>query len=97
MMRPLTLFTAAALVTGCGSGPRPQLTAASPASPHASEAARFARTTSLRPDEATRKTSALLSAAQKEQEHWDAYGPVSGTPADTPKTDAKPGMKHDHH
>ena len=97
MIRPLTLFAAAALFAGCASAPLLPLTAASPASPRASEAAYFARTTSLRPDEATRKTGALLTAAQKEQEHWDAYGPVSGTPADAPKTDAKPEMKHDHH
>jgi len=97
MMRPLTLLTAAALLAGCGSSPRPPPTAVSPASPYAPEAAPFARTTSLRSDEATRTTRALLSAAQKEQEHWDAYGPVSGTPADAPKTDAKPEMKHDHH
>jgi hypothetical protein len=46
----------------------------------------------------TRKSRALLSAAQKEQENWDAYGPVSGTPEEAPKTDNKPATKkHEHH
>jgi hypothetical protein len=49
----------------------------------------------LRADDATRKSRAMLSAAQKEQEKWDAYGPVSGTPEDAPKNDAKPEKKHD--
>ena len=53
----------------------------------------MARQTSLRADDATRKSRELLSAAQKEQEHWDAYGPVSGTP----ETNTKPEMNHDHH
>jgi len=88
---------AAALLAGCASAPLPPLTAAHPASPDAPEGARLARRTSLRLDDATRKSHALLSAAQKEQEHWDAYGPVSGTPEDAPKTDAKPETKHDHH
>ena len=56
----------------------------------------MARQTSLHADDTTRKSRALLSAALKEQEYWDAYGPVSGTPGDAPKTDAKPEMKHDH-
>ncbi len=54
------------------------------------------RQTSLHADDATRKSRALLSAAQKEQEKWDDNGPVSGTPEDAPKTDAKPEMKHEH-
>ncbi len=95
MIRPIIFFAAAGLLAGCASAP-PPLTAASPASPQAPEGARIARTTSLRPDGTTRKTHALLSAAMKEQEKWDAYGPVSGTPEDAPKTDAKPEMKHDH-
>ena len=57
----------------------------------------MARQTSLRPDETTRKSSALLSAAKKEQERWDAYGPVSGTPEDAPKTEGKMDMKHMKH
>ena len=96
MIRSITFFAAAGLLAGCASAP-PPLSAASPASPQAPEGARITRMTSLRPDEATRKTNALLSAARKEQEKWDAYGPVSGTPEDAPKTDAKPEMKHDRH
>ncbi len=75
------------------------LTAASPASPEAPEGARVARQTSLSPDATTRKSNALLSAAQKEQTYWDDYGPVSGTPEDAPKTDGSTdmrNMKHDH-
>ena len=96
MSRPFTFFAIATLLAGCATAP-PSLTTAHPASPDAPEGARIARTTSLRADYATRKSHALLSAAQKEQEQWDQYGPVSGTPADAPKTNAKPEMKHDHH
>lgn len=69
--------------------------AAHPASPDAPEGARLARQTSLCADETTRKSHALLSAAQKEQEKWDAYGPVSGTPEDAPKEDMKMDGKMD--
>ncbi len=96
MIRPLTLFAIGALLAGCATTSPPPLTAASPASPDAPEGARLARQTSLRSDDTTRKSRALLSAAQKEQEKWDAYGPVSGTPEDAPKTNDKPEMKHDH-
>ena len=96
MTRLLTFLTAA-LLAGCATAPLLPLTAAHPASPDAPEGARLARQTSLRADDATRKSRSLLSAAQKEQEHWDAYGPVSGTPENAPKTDAKPEMKHDRH
>ena len=92
-MTKLPALFAAAFLAGCATA-RPPLTASHPASPAAPEGARVARTTSLRADDATRKTNAMLSAARKEQEHWDAYGPVSGTPEDAPKT--KPEMKHDH-
>ena len=95
MTRPLTFFVVTALFAGCATAP-PPLTADHPASPDAPEGARVARQTSLRTDDATRKSRTLLSAAQKEQEHWDAHGPVSGTPEDAPKADAKPKMKHDH-
>ena len=95
-MKRLLTFLTAAVLAGCASAP-PQLTASHPASPDAPEGARLARQTSLRADDATRKSHAMLSAAQKEQEHWDAYGPVSGTPEDAPKTNVKPEMKHDHH
>ena len=95
-MTRLFTFLAATLLAGCATAPPPPLTAAHPASPDAPEGARLARQTSLRADDTTRKSHAMLSAAQKEQEHWDAYGPVSGTPENAPKTDAKPEMKHDH-
>ena len=91
MTRPLTFFAAAALLAGCASAPPPPLTADHPASPDAPEGARLARQTSLRADDATRKSHAMLSAALKEQEHWDDYGPVSGTPEGAPK----PAMKMD--
>jgi hypothetical protein len=88
-------FCAAALFAGCATTP-PPLTLASPASPDAPEGARTPRQTSLSTDAMTRKTAALLSAAQKEQAHWNAYGPVSGNPEDEPKDTAKPEMKHEH-
>ena len=93
MFRRLTIL-AAALLAGCATAPPTPLTAAHPASPDAPEGARLARQTSLRADETTRKSHALLSAAQKEQEHWDDYGPVSGTPEDAPKTDGEMDMKN---
>ena len=96
-MTRLISFFAAALLAGCASAPPPPLTADHPASADAPEGARIARTSSLRADEATRKSRVLLSAAQEEQEQWDKFGPVSGTPADAPKTNGKPEMKHDHH
>ena len=95
MSRPLVIFSAAVLLAGCAAVPPPPLTAAHPASPDAPEGARLARQTSLRADETTRKSHALLSAAQKEQEKWDAYGPVSGTPEDVPKEDMKMDGKMD--
>ena len=95
-MTRLFTFLAITLLAGCATAPPPPLTAAHPASADAPEGARISRTTSLRADDTTRKSRALLSAAQKEQEKWDAYGPVSGTPENAPKTNAKPEMKHDH-
>ena len=96
-MTRLFTFLAITLLAGCATIPPPPLTAAHPASPDAPEGARLARQTSLRADDTTRKSHAMLSAAQMEQEHWDAYCPVSGAPEDAPKTNAKPEMKHDHH
>ncbi|HSI14237.1 MAG TPA: hypothetical protein VK961_19465 [Chthoniobacter sp.] len=87
---------AAALLAGCATTP-PPLTSASPASPEAAEGARVPRQSSLRADDLTQKTAVLLSAARKEQQHWDAYGPVSGSPEEEPKdTTTQPNMKHDH-
>ena len=97
MRRPLTFFAAATLLGGCAIAPPPPLTAANPSSPDAPEGARLARQTSLRADETTRKSRALLSAAQKEQEHWDEFGPVSGTPENAPKTEGKMDMKNMKH
>ncbi len=94
MIRSLTLFAVTVLLAACAMTPLPPPTAASPASPEAPEGAHVARQTSLRADETTRKSRALLSAAQKEQEKWDDYGPVSGTPDDAPKTGGKMDMKN---
>lgn len=96
MTRPLTLCAAAALLAGCVTTP-PPLTVVSPVNPDAPEGAGLPRQTSLRADETTRKSRALLSAAQKEQEKWDAYGPVSGTPEDAPKPEGKTDMKNMKH
>ena len=97
MIRPLTFCAALSLLAGCATAPPPPLSAASPASPDAPEGTRIARQTSLRADDTTRKSRALLSAAQKEQEKWDAYGPVSGTPEDAPKPEGKMDMKNMKH
>ncbi|MEI9898447.1 MAG: hypothetical protein WDN28_32460 [Chthoniobacter sp.] len=85
----------AVLLAGCATAPLP-LTSASPASPDAPEGARAPRLTSLRADDLTRQTATILAAARKEQEHWDASGPVSGTPDEAPKDNPPPEMKHEH-
>jgi hypothetical protein len=87
---------AAGWLAGCATAPSP-LTAASPASPAAAEGARTPRQSSLREDALSRKTATMLSTAQKEQQRWDAYGPVSGNPEDEPKDKNQGDMKHDHH
>lgn len=96
MIRPLTFLAVATALAGCATAPVQPLAASHPASAEAAEGARIARTTSLRPDAATRKTRALLSSAKRQQEQWDAYGPVSGTPEDAPKTEGKMDMPHEH-
>jgi hypothetical protein len=83
----------AALLAGCATAPPSPLTAAHPASPDAPEGARTAHRSSLHTDEITRKSHTLLSAAQREQEQWDKFGPVSGTP-DALQT--APETKHEH-
>ena len=88
MSRIFPLLFAAALLASCASTPLP-LPADSPASPEAAEGARPARHTSLRADDSTLKSRAMLAAAAKEQAQWDEHGPVSGTPNE------KPGMDHD--
>jgi len=87
---------AAVLLAGCASAP-PPLTTASPASPAAAEGARAPRHSSLGADALTQKTTAQLTAAQKEQQHWDAYGPVSGNPEEAPKDNTPTDTKHEHH
>jgi hypothetical protein len=97
MIRLLTLFAAAALISGCATAPPPSLTADSPASPNAAAGVPPGRHSSLRPDEATLKSRAILSAAAKAQKQWDEEGPVSGTPAAPgapTKPDTMPGMDH---
>jgi hypothetical protein len=96
-MTRISVCCAAVLFAGCATAPPPPLTSASPASPQAAEGARIPSQTSLHADDVTRKTATLLSAAQKEQVHWDAYGPVSGNPGEEPKDNAQPEMKHEHH
>lgn len=86
---------AAALLAGCASAP-PPLTPASPASPDAPEGRHVPRQSSLRADDLTQKTTALLSTAHKEQQQWDAHGPVSGTEEETKDTTTQPNMKHEH-
>ena len=83
------------LLAGCTTPIAPTFSTAHPASPDAPEGVRIAPKTSLRADDATRKSHSLLSAAQREQEHWDKSGPVSGTPKDA-NANGKPEMKHDH-
>jgi hypothetical protein len=96
MKAPYLILLAAGL-TSCSTPVPPALTSAHPANPEAREGADIPRQSSLRADETTRKSHALLSAAQKEQEQWDASGPVSGTPEAAPKEGNMPGMKHEHH
>lgn len=97
MTRLFIPLAVAALLAGCATTSPPPLTANHPASPDAPEGAPVARVTTLRADDTTRKSHALLSAAQKEQEKWDDLGPVSGTPEVAPKTEGKMDMKHEHH
>ena len=87
---------AAVLLAGCATAPTQRLKMSSPANPDAPEGTHVAGSVSLRTDAATRKTHTLFSAAQKEQEQWDKYGPVSGTPEDAPKSDMKMEMHHEH-
>ena len=82
-----TILIAAALLSGCATAPPPPLTADSPASPDAPAGATPARHSSLRPDDATLKSRAILGAAAKA----DEQGPASDTPM---KHDAMPGMDH---
>lgn len=87
---------AMALLAGCATAPLTS-TSTSPADPAAAEGARVPRQTSLGADDLTRKTAAQLSAARQEQEHWDAYGPVSGSPEEGAKDNSQPETKHEQH
>jgi hypothetical protein len=95
MTSRISLFCAAVLLASCATAP-PALPSSSPASPHAAEGVGTSRQSSLRPDEVTRRTATLLSAAQKEQAHWNAYGPVSGSSEEEPKDHTHQEMKHEH-
>ena len=86
-----TILMAAALLTGCATAPPPPLTVDSPASPDAVAGATPARHSSLRPDEATLKSRAILAAAAKADEQGSETPPEAGTPM---KHDAMPGMDH---
>ena len=75
---------AALFLAGCAALPPPPLGPSDPAHAQAPEGVRRPPIHSLEADEATLKTRALLAAARKEQEYWDAYGPVSGSPEVAP-------------
>jgi hypothetical protein len=86
MIRLPTLFATAAILAGCATPPPPLLTAANPASTDAPEAATKPARSSLRADEATRRTRELLK--QREEQATDA----ESTPT------APPGKQgHEHH
>jgi hypothetical protein len=69
----------------CSSTSSPSMTAATPVSPAAAEGARLPRQEYLQPDSASRKTAALLSAAEKETEHAEAGSSAAGTSTQSPK------------
>lgn len=71
---------AALFLAGCAALPPNPQGLSGPAHAQAPEGVRRPPIHSLEADEATLKTRALLAAARKEQEYWDAYGPVSGSP-----------------
>ena len=97
MTRFLAFFATAALLAACAATHTQPPGVPNPSNPDAPEGARVPRQTSLRADDTTRKSHALLTSAKNEQEKWDAYGPVSGTPQDPAKAEAKPETKHEHH
>jgi hypothetical protein len=92
----LTPFLAASFLAGCATLPPSPQGPATPANPRAPEGARIGALPSLSTDDATRKTQSLLSAARKEQEHWDAFGPVSGSPELAPAPEGDPHKNHGH-
>ena len=80
-MHALLIPVAAALfLAGCAALQPTAQGPLGPAHAQAPEGVRRPPIHALEADEATLKTRALLAAARKEQEYWDAYGPVSGSP-----------------
>ena len=80
-MHALLIPVAAALfLAGCAALQPTAQGPLGPAHAQAPEGVRRPPLHALEADEATLKTRALLAAARKEQEYWDAYGPVSGSP-----------------
>ncbi len=57
----------------------------------------MAKAESLRPDPLTRKSRALLSAAEREQQAWNQHGPNSGMADDAGQSGAKMENTHDTH
>jgi hypothetical protein len=92
----LTPVLAASFLAGCAALPPSPQGPTNPASARAPEGSRIGTFPSLRDDEATRKTQSLLSAARKEQEHWDAFGPVSGSPESAAAPEERPHKNHGH-
>jgi hypothetical protein len=72
MKSTIPALAAALAVAGCASPPPLHFTPAHPASPDAPEGAPAEHHSSLSADEATRKTRALISAAEHEQSKPDA-------------------------
>ncbi len=87
-------FASALFLAGCAALPPTPQGPSGPAHARAPEGARRAPIRSLQADEATLKTQALLAAARKEQEYWDAYGPVSGSPELAPAPEDDPRKHH---
>ncbi|HEY3900047.1 MAG TPA: hypothetical protein VGM54_15670 [Chthoniobacter sp.] len=77
----LTLTAALAILSAACSITEPPMTATSPFNPRAPEGARLPRQESLQLDSASRKTAALLSAAQKESPSEEADSAASATPS----------------
>jgi hypothetical protein len=77
--------TLTVLAAACASTSLPPMTTANPANSKAPEGTRLPRQESLQPDSASRKTAALLSAAQKKSEHADAGSSASDASIQSPK------------
>jgi hypothetical protein len=57
----------------------------------------MAKVESLRPDPLTRKSHALLSAAEREQQAWNQHGPNSGMAGEAGQAGAMMENTHDTH